>query len=138
MIHDITRTRANEEHRNELIYCGALGCGCNIPADSMIQEFLYIQNVYNIEGRKGRRMCHEVFSLLDEEVAALNYNMSLLVSFAIECAREYYEQGFQIVYAIHHQSKVHIHFAVNSINYRTGAKFHTTKVEKAMREDLFN
>lgn len=83
-------------------------------------------------------MYHEVFSLLDEEVAALNWNMSLLISIAMECARKYFEQGFQVVYAIHHQSKVHIHFAVNSINYRTGAKFHTTKVEKAMREDLFN
>lgn len=138
VIRDISRTRENEVYGYQLICYGALGCGVNISAEDMIQEFLCIQNMYNIERRKKRRMYHEIFSLMDEEVAALNYNMSILNNFAMECAKWYFEQGHQVVYAIHHQSKFHIHFAVNSINYWTGKKFHTSKSEKAMREELFN
>lgn len=47
-------------------------------------------------------------------------------------------KGFQVVYALHHQGKFHIHFAINSINYQSGIKFHTSKREKADREILFN
>ena len=138
VIHDITRTRENERQKRDLLNYGAVGCGCMIPADDMIQEFLYVQNAYGIEARKGKRMYHEIFSLLDEEVRGLYYNPYYLYEFALECAKWYYDQGFQVVFAIHHQSKFHIHFAVNSINFRTGLKFHTSKIEKTKREQLFN
>ena len=83
-------------------------------------------------------MYHEIFSLLDEEVAGLYYNMNLLYCIAAECARWYFNQGYQVVFAIHHQGRFHIHFAVNTIHYITGKKFHTTKPEKDAREMLFN
>lgn len=138
VIHDITRTRKNERHKEELLHYGGVGCGCMLPADGMIQEFLSVQNAYGIERRKGRRMYHEVFSLLDEEVGGLYYNPDYIYEFALECAKWYYNQGFQVVFAIHYQSRFHIHFAVNSINFKTGLKFHTSKEEKNMREQLFN
>lgn len=138
VIRDITRSRENERYHSQLISYGSFGCEPNAPAEWMIQEFLCIQNVYNIERRKGRRMYHEIFSLLDEEAAGLYYNMALLYNVAMECARWYFEQGYQVVFAVHHQSRFHIHFAVNTINYLTGKKFHTTKPEKEAREILFN
>lgn len=138
VIRDITRSRENEQAYSDLIAYGAFGCELNAPPEWLIQEFLCIQNIYNIEGRKGRRIYHEIFSLLDEEVAGLYYNMGFLYSIAAECARWYFEQGHQVVFAIHHQGRFHIHFAVNTINYRTGMKFHTTKLEKEARGMLFN
>lgn len=138
VIRDITRSRENEQEYSHLIAYGAFGCELNAPTEWLIQEFLCVQNIYNIEGRKGRRMYHEIFSLLDEEVAGLYYNMGFLYSIAAECARWYFEQGHQVVFAIHHQSRFHIHFAVNTINHKTGMKFHTTKPEKEAREMLFN
>lgn len=138
VIKDITRTRGDEQYYNQLISYGAIGCGTIISADVLIKEFLCIQNIHNIERKKGRRIYHEVFSLRDEEVAGLYYNMNFLYSVAMECANWYFEQGHQVVFAIHHQSRFHIHFAVNTINFRTGLKFHTSKTEKEAREKLFN
>ena len=67
VIHDITRTRENERHKEELLQYGAVGCGCMIPADDMIQEFLYVQNAYGIENRKGKRMYSAVLSVIAME-----------------------------------------------------------------------
>ena len=138
VINDIMRSRTNEENSSDLIGYGAFGCGINIPAEDLINEFLCIQKVYNIEGRSGRRIHHEIFSLSEDEALHLNYNLSVMMDFARECAGWYYRQGFQVIYALHKQGKFHIHFAVNSINYINGMKFHTTKKEKADREILFN
>lgn len=138
VIYDITRQRVNEKQKNSLMTYEAMGCGYNLPAVDIIQEFVYVQNVYDIDKRKGRRMCHELLSLTNEEVMALNFGYNLLLGVARDCARWYFEQGYQVVFAIHHQGKWHIHFAVNSINYRDGRKFHTTKKEMQERQWLFN
>lgn len=138
VIRDITRSRENEQYQNQLISYGAFGCDFYAPADVLIQEYLGIQKVHDIDRRKGRRMYHEIFSLLDEEIAGLYYNMNLLYYVAAECARWYFNQGYQVVFAIHHQGRFHIHFAVNTIHCITGKKFHTTKPEKEAREMLFN
>lgn len=63
-----------------------------------------------------------------------------LIQFANECSSLYFRDGFQVVYAIHYEAggQVHIHFAVSTINFRTGAKWHSSMVDLSGRQECFN
>ena len=55
------------------------------------------------------------------------------------CSEEYFSKGHQVVFAIHYESQkhLHIHFAINSINYKTGKKWHTNIQQNKIRECTF-
>lgn len=136
----ITRTRHDEDRANELLRYGAAGVAYYLTIDDIIQQFLFVQNTFRINQRGGRRMYHEVYNLLDEEVEKLNYNPQELWLLGMECSQVYYQMGFQVVFAIHWDNgkHYHLHFAVNSISYITGHKWHTTIPETKQRETIFN
>ena len=63
----------------------------------------------------------------------------------MECVGNFYSVGHQVVFAVHHTENecgvykgVHIHFAVNKINFQTGNKWHTNNKESYKREANFN
>lgn len=140
LIHYVTRTRENERRADDLIICGAAGASCNQKAEDMIQQFKYVQNTYRINSRKGRRMYHEVLNLLDHEAAWLNYDPVWFWRVGIECCQVYFQMGFQAVFAVHYEESkhYHFHFAVNSISFIDGRKWHTSFLEKNQRESIFN
>ena len=140
LIHYVTRTRENEDRAGDLITCGAAGAGYYQTAEDMIQQFKYVQNTYRINSRKGRRMYHEVLNLLDIEAAWLNYDPFWFWKVGIECCQIYFQLGFQAVFAVHYEESkhYHFHFAVNSISYVDGRKWHTSFLEKNERESIFN
>ncbi len=140
VIHYVTRTRYDEDRADELLGYGAAGAGYYLSADDIIQQFLFVQNVFHINQRGGKRMYHEVYNLLDEEVERLEYNPAELWYLGMECCQVYYQMGFQVVFAIHfdYGKRYHIHFAVNSINFITGLKWHTSLPEIKQREAVFN
>ncbi len=140
VIRYITRSRINETRRQDLISYGGLGINCFGRPEEIINQFLYVQHVYNIEARKGRRLYHEVFLLSDEEYCRLCQDMDQVNALAIELCNVYYQMGHQVVYAIHYEENkhLHIHFVFNSINVVTGKKWHEYKHDVARRERLFN
>ncbi len=140
LIHYVTRIRENEDRAGDLITCGAAGAGYYQTAEDMIQQFKYVQNTYRINSRKGRRMYHEVLNLLDIEAAWLNYDPFWFWKVGIECCQIYFQLGFQAVFAVHYEESkhYHFHFAVNSISYVDGRKWHTSFLEKNERESIFN
>lgn len=140
LIHYITRTRENEDRAGELITYGAMGAFYYCSADDIIQQFKYVQNAYGINNRNGRRMYHEVLNLLDHEAGWLDYDAQLLWRVGIECCQIYFQMGFQSVFAVHYEEKkhYHFHFAVNSINFVTGRKWHTSIKDIGQREFIFN
>ena len=82
----------------------------------------------------------EVFSLDPHEFIRMGRNVNTLWKFADQCAQCYFDAGYQVVYAIHgtNESDLHIHFAVSTINFRSGLKWHDSKTDLDMREALFN
>lgn len=140
VIRYITRTRKNENRKNELLMYGGKGVAIYEPVDYMIAQLIYVQCVFGIEQRKGRRMYHEVFSLDPHEFIRMGRNVNTLWKFADQCAQCYFDAGYQVVYAIHgtNESDLHIHFAVSTINFRSGLKWHDSKTDLDLREDLFN
>jgi hypothetical protein len=140
VIHYITRTRYRENRMNELLGYGADGVAVNADVDSIINQFLYVQDVFNINKRGGRRMHHEVYNLYDYEARELMFYPENLWLFGKDCCRVYYEMGFQTVFAVHFQQgkHFHIHFAINSISYIDGRKWHTSLEELKIRNQIFD
>lgn len=141
VIDDITRNRENEKYRYQLLGYGALGANQFLSVEEMITTFTYVQEAYNIEIRCGRRMYHEVFWFAPEELMELNWDIQRMWDFAYEVSMEcFYKKGHQVIFAIHYdlRGKYHIHFAVNTINYLTGAKFRSYKGDLKEREIICN
>ncbi len=140
LIRYVTRSRVNETRLNSLIGYGACGAGSDLSAEDLIQRMLCVQNQYGINVRGGRRMHHEVFSLLDGEVIHYGLTDDILLSFARECALCYYSMGYQVVYALHWEPEehYHIHFVINAVSFINARKFHTSREDAARREFEFN
>ena len=58
----------------------------------------------------------------------------------MECCQVYFQIGHQAVFAVHWESekRCHIHFAVNTINFQDGRKWHSSFPEIKQREAIFN
>lgn len=146
-INYITRnTDKLEERKSELLAWGGYGVLFLSP-ESAIRCFRVLQENENINRRGGQRVIHEFFSMVnDEGIDEGAYIVSRLgtgamVQLAYECARLYYNEGFQVVFAIHYDpgKKYHIHFVVNAISFINGLKFketlqHMGTIENAMNE----
>lgn len=140
LLHYVTRTRENEKRKDDLINYGAVGADYFHSVDDMIKQFRYVQYIHGINTRRGRRMYHEVFNLDDCELERLAYLPDMLWQVGMECCQIYYQIGHQAVFAVHWEpeKRCHIHFAVNSINFITGLKWHTKLPEIKERERIFN
>ena len=145
VIRYVTRTRLNEDRYKELIDWGSFNTyiyddNWNKNPEMVIKQFIDVQNFYEIKKRRGLRIHHETFNLLDEEYEAITDVDPLLTSLMISCCRYYDDLGFQVLYAVHNSKNkgVHIHFVVNGISYRTGCKWHSWGHEDRMRENVFN
>ena len=140
LIRYVTRTRENESRKGDLITFGAVGANYFCSTDDIIQQFCYVQNVYGINSRGGRRMYHEVLNLKDCEMERLRQSSEWLWNVGMECCHIYYQMGHQAVFAVHWEQEKHwhIHFAINSINYKDGRKWHTSMPEIKQREGIFN
>ena len=141
VLHYVTRTRENEERGDDLINYGAVGADYFHSVDNMIQQFRYVQYVYGINSRRGRRMYHEVLNLKDCEFERLGRNPEVLWQVGMECCQVYFQMGHQAVFAVHWEpeKRCHIHFAVNTINFQNGWKWHTTLpeiIDKIHKEKL--
>lgn len=135
----IMRVREHEYKANELLAYGGVGVPLYATPELMIQEFLYVQRLFHINSRNGRRMYHEVLNLMDKEYEGLGSSIQNLYRYALNCCMVYYEQGHQVVFAIHWErsKRLHIHFAVNTINFITGKKWHTSLNEFGDRQRVF-
>lgn len=126
VIRYISRTRWNEDRKKDLVCIGGAGIDINAPVEIIIQQLMDIQKFYNINSRKGRRLVHLVYSFSDEDFYALNRNYALVNLVARYISAYFFNRGFQVFYGIHddEQKHVHIHFAISSINYINGKKYH--------------
>jgi len=140
VIRYITRTRDNETRLCDLRDYGGAGVGYHATPQMMIDRFKAVQNCYGIGYRGGRRILHEVFSIGDREFTDMGRDMARVGRLAVELCQDYFNMGFQVVYAVHWDSgkKLHIHFAVNAVSFVTGKKINTFRRENWYRENRFN
>ena len=135
----ITRSRDNERDADALISVGGAGVAYYMPPDRIIYQLEYVQNEFDIDKRGGRRLAHEVFQLSASELLLLGGDYALIYDMACALSNHYYQRGHQVVFALHKNSEgLHIHFAVNTINFRNGLKWHDNRLILQERENCFN
>ena len=95
---------------------------------------------YVLEGAVTSKECQCRKNKIDMQCIRMGRNVNTLWKFADQCAQCYFDAGYQVVYAIHgtNESNLHIHFAVSTINFRSGLKWHDSKTDLDLREALFN
>lgn len=146
VIRYITRTRPVEDREDELIAWGGMGTGTYQTPELVIEQFCCLQTTHGIAVRGGSRIYHEVLRIREEEFNRLGYDYDRVYQIAMDCARQYYEMGHQVIFAIHRakgncqdrNKGLHIHFVINTINFMTGNKWHTNMRQNHTRENVFN
>lgn len=125
VIRYITRTRFHESRAQELISFGCSGISNNSDVEYIISQFEYIQKFYDL-AKNARKLYHEAFIFNDEEFNMLNRDYALVEQIAQRISAIFFEWGFQVVYAVHHdaEKKVHIHIVINCVRFLDGGKLH--------------
>ncbi len=107
-----------------------------------INLIYFVQKIHTRSGNFGRYIDHEIYSFSSEEEIFLNENNIDIDKVAREMAYDFYEEDkCQVVYAVHAPSNedkhLHIHFAVNTVNYCTGKKRRENKRQTKEQEKRF-
>ena len=143
VLHYVTRTRVDDDGK-DIYFTYACGTNYNDGIDRAIEQFKITENIYNIDARGGRRIFHEIFTLSPLEGSDAPYEVILeaLKYVTINACEEYFRRGFQVVAAIHNKDsfapRLHIHFAINAINFIDGYKWKTRRSDIKDREEVLN
>ena len=115
----------NPEKTNETLVSGV-----NCTPESAESEFDFTKTKFNKHG--GREYYHIVQSFSPDDNITPEIAHEIGIKFA-----EYFK-GYQIVISTHcDKDHIHNHMIMNSVNYKTGKKFHQTK-EDLMRVKEFS
>ena len=140
LIRYITRTRPNETRQDELLAYGFnYGNAYVKPLEELIHEIEAVHRIYN---STDCLMCHYTMLISDKDFYFMENDLSRLCHFASDACDYLFQLGHQACYAIHYSKneKLHIHFAINSVNYLTGCKLRQypkellKNVERPIRE----
>lgn len=138
LLHYVTRTRIDEARQRDLICYGVFGAASYANIDVIIQQFQYVQHVF--QNARGRKMYHFVYSFSpdEEEVIGKDYMLAYQIGQAL--AYYFWDQGFQILFAVHdeEEKRLHIHLAMNSVNFLTGKKYHISCGDESILNTSLN
>ena len=135
-------TRAGRERKQELVSWGGAGV-LEYSVESVIDQFYFAQRAHTRRGNFGRCINHALFCFSPEGEYAIAKNDMDVDQIARQMARDIFEQDHcQVVYGIHApdnaEPHLHIHFAINAVNYRTGGKRRENKTQTRDRNQRLN
>lgn len=136
-------TRTNGMADNDLIAWGGLGITEFCGIEAVISQFYHVQRLHTRKGGFGRYMDHEIFSFSTGSEESIQKSNTDIDKIARKMAYDFYDTDHcQVVYGIHRASDddehmLHIHFAINTVNYRTGNKRRENTRETHEREARF-
>ena len=131
--------RENGKPKDDLICCGAMGATDFTDIHTTIQQFECVQLLHKRKGNFGRYIDHEIYSFSEEEENMILQNDIPVGEIAQKMALDFYNDGFQVYYGVHKQDNsdkhLHVHFAINTVNFRTGKKRHENIGDTKRRQD---
>ena len=136
-------TRTNGDSDEDLITWGAVGAPEFLGVDAIIDEFHLTQKCYKRNGTFGRYVDHEWFSVSPETEKIICENNLDIDRIARDMACEIYEHDHcQVVYGVHQSlakgKHLHVHFAINTVNFKDGNKRRESMAETRERSLRFN
>lgn len=137
--------RENKNPSSDLIAKGGVGVIEFCGTENIISQFLAIQEIHTRKGDFGRYIYHEIFSFSPDTAQYISAQHPDMDAIAREMAYDFYERDrCQVIYGVHDLSgdppdrNIHIHFAINAVNYINGKKRRENKRETEEREARFN
>lgn len=134
-------SRENGKPKNDLVCCGAFGATDFTDIDTTIMQFKCAQMLQTRKGSFGRYIDHEIYSFSADEEKMIAHSSISVEKLAKEMALDFYKDGFQVYYGVHKKdnsaNNLHIHFAVNTVNYITGNKRRENKSATKKRGQKF-
>lgn len=131
-------SRENGKSKNDLVCCGAFGATDFTDIDTTIKQFECVQMLHTRKGGFGRYIDHEIYSFSADEEKKIAHNNISVERLAEEMALDFYKDGFQVYYGVHKKddrdNNLHIHFAVNTVNFITENKRREYKSATKSRE----
>lgn len=95
--------------------------GSNIDIDNIAESMIQVSESFN--KNSGNRAYHFIVSFMPHEI----HMKGLLICMANDICR-YFEDEFQIVYALHEDTYYpHLHFVFNAVSYVDGHKYRSSK-----------
>lgn len=135
-------TRTNGKDTQDLISWGGAGV-LEYSVESVIDQFYFAQKAHTRRGNFGRYINHALFCFSPEGEYTIAKNNMDVDQLARQMARDIFEEDHcQVVYGVHNPDKtdphLHIHFAINAVNYQTGGKRHENMSQTRKRNEQFN
>ncbi len=131
--------RENGMSKDDLICRGAMGATDFTSIDMTIRQFRCVQLLHERKGNFGRYIDHEIYSFSEEAQEAIYENDIPVEKIARSMAQDFYDDGFQVYYGVHRpdetEKHLHVHFAVNTVNFKAGKKRHENKTATKKRQE---
>lgn len=106
-----------------------------IERKRLIKEFIEVQTKYR--NCKGRKIIHFIITFSEEESKRLEILDYQKIGYAV--ADYFDKQKHQVAFALHeNKPNLHIHFAVNPVNYMSGKKYRLQYKENNILKELLN
>lgn len=136
-------TRTNGRSADDLIAWGGLGVLEHSGVESVIDQFYLIQKLHTRRGNFGKYVSHEIFSFSDVGERLISENNLDIDTIARKMAYDIFEQDHcQVIYGVHapnnNEKHLHVHFAINAVNFHTGNKRRENKTQTRERDKRFN
>lgn len=136
-------TRTNGQDDSDLVAWGCYGAPDFLGIEAVINEFISIQKQYKRNGDFGRYIDHTIYSFSPESKEFIEKYDVDVESIARHMAYDIYtSDDCQVVYAVHNhiensKEHLHIHFAINTINFSTSKKRRENKQLTNARQKEF-
>lgn len=135
-------TRTNGKPTEDLLAWGGIGVAEYMGVDEVVNQFYFAQKLHTRNGNFGRYIDHEVYSLSTKEEKLICENNVDIDKIARKMAYDFYDNDdCQVVYGVHKpdggEKHLHIHFAVNTVNFMTGKKRRENKRQTKERQLRF-
>lgn len=134
--------RTGRKSDEDLVAWGGIGITEFHSTDTICRQFKKVQALYMRNGDFGRYIDHEYFSFTSDAEDLLSRYSIDIDKIARDMAYDFYlPDYYQVVYAVHksekEDSKLHIHFAVNTVGLE-GKKRRENMSQTKEREERFN
>lgn len=135
--------RNSKKTKDDLIASGGVGVMEFLGSKNTASQFAAIQQLRTRKGDPGRYLDHEFFSFSQDGERLIRENNLDIDEIAREMAYDFYETDHcQVTYDVHcppgEKGHLHIHFAVNTVNFVTGHKRRENMWQTRERELRFN
>ena len=121
---------SSKENRKDIIHYGAYGAIDFLDTDLIIKQFLDVQKCHVRHCKNKRYADHEIFVFSEDDGIILNRNPNYISSISEKMASIISDGEFQTFYGVHSgdmydenypetNGKMHIHFLVNPVSFKT-------------------